>query len=129
MPTNKLASLLVYVLKAAREAALLAAMQQEPQLPPSGHMRFDTFVEYKRVAKRQQQDIEDEELEQQDGAKRMRPQQLDDPYVHHVGAPAAGVRQRPSSAGGADAKEAAIKELRDFIKVFGDLYQEYSALH
>lgn len=106
----------------------MAAMQQEPQLPPSGRMRFDSFGEYKRVAKRQQQNIEEEEeeLEVQGGGKRMRLQQPQDaPQMQYrnlqLDAAAGAARQRPSSAGGiatgGDAKEAATRELREFIKV------------
>ncbi|WIA08913.1 hypothetical protein OEZ85_008331 [Tetradesmus obliquus] len=106
--------------QAAAAAAELAQLQQQlPVVPHSG--RISSFGEYKRTAKRQQADLDEEaQLEQQEeeaaaaaaaGSKRRKLSQ-----EQQQGKPDGSGGSRPGSAAGSDAKEAATKQLRDFVK-------------
>lgn len=109
------------LLQAAAAAAELAQLQQQlPVVPHSG--RISSFGEYKRTAKRQQADLDEEaQLEQQEeeaaaaaaaGSKRRKLSQ-----EQQQGKSDGSGSSRPGSAAVGDAKEAATKQLRDFVKV------------
>ncbi|WIA28969.1 hypothetical protein OEZ86_011504 [Tetradesmus obliquus] len=106
--------------QAAAAAAELAQLQQQlPVVPHSG--RISSFGEYKRTAKRQQADLDEEaQLEQQEeeaaaaaaaGSKRRKLSQ-----EQQQGKSDGSGSSRPGSAAVGDAKEAATKQLRDFVK-------------